>query len=454
MTDERLQLICEEFGLVLKATVVCHPVTGKSKGFGFVTFTNRACQQACIAKLDKRELGGGRVLNVRAVETRVPEAASAADGGAGGSNLDNLDKGSGAKDDAGAGNAKKKTAAGAAESAEDAAKPVCLKYQTNKCHRGRACRWRHVKVTDAKAHNEKLAAVAASAEAAGGAKTGSSSGSKETATVSKRGAKKGWGGEAIEPKTAGDLGSESEAEDEVAGSNSNSRRDNQAPTKATAKAGNDESNKVAKKKTDPADALPATSVATKPAKAATSTTEFGGWSDESEDEKGLASTKESSNVVSFSDDDDGDEDDQDNGIGNGNTTASMSASANSGTVAFDDDDDDDDEDDNKDAKFQSTNAFDSDSDDSHEAPISRDPVAAATGSRSNGKSKAEGAARSDKIAAVESNRETMQAEASQALSIMASLFPGGVESSRAPESQKKPAVERAGKKNGAVKRGR
>jgi len=57
MTDERLQLMCEEFGLVLKATVVRNPSTGKSKGFGFVTFTNRACQQACITKLDKREVG-------------------------------------------------------------------------------------------------------------------------------------------------------------------------------------------------------------------------------------------------------------------------------------------------------------------------------------------------------------------------------------------------------------
>jgi RNA recognition motif-containing protein len=56
MTDERLQLMCEEFGLVLKATVVMHATTGKSRGFGFVTFTNRACQQACITKLDKREV--------------------------------------------------------------------------------------------------------------------------------------------------------------------------------------------------------------------------------------------------------------------------------------------------------------------------------------------------------------------------------------------------------------
>ena len=56
MTDERLQTMCEEFGLVLKATVVTNPSTGKSRGFGFVTFTNRACQQACIAKLNKREV--------------------------------------------------------------------------------------------------------------------------------------------------------------------------------------------------------------------------------------------------------------------------------------------------------------------------------------------------------------------------------------------------------------
>jgi hypothetical protein len=420
MTDERLQLICEEFGLVLKATVVCHPVTGKSKGFGFVTFTNRACQQACIAKLDKRELGGGRVLNVRAVETRVPDAPT--DGGGGSL----LDKGS-AKDEAGVGSAKKKAAAGAAsESAEDAAKPVCLKYQTNKCHRGRACRWRHVKVSDAKAHNEKIAAAAAAAEVAGGTKAVGSNGSKETATVSKRGAKKGWGGEAIEPKTAGDLGSESEAEDEApASSSSSGRRDSQAPTVATVKSGKDTNDKLAKKKASTVTIPPASAVPAKPGKA-TTTTEFGGWSDESEDEEGPASTKNATNVVSFSDDDEDGEGVSENSA-NGNSMAAMLASANSGTVTFDDDDEDDDDHDVKDANFQSTAAFDSDSDDSDEAPISRESTASASASRSNSKPKgkakgAKGAATKGDQVAAESNRETLQAEASNALSIMNSLF--------------------------------
>ena len=66
MDDDKLKLLCEEFGLVLRASVVRNDA-GKSKGFGFVTFTNKNAQQAAILKLDKRELGGGRVLNVRGV---------------------------------------------------------------------------------------------------------------------------------------------------------------------------------------------------------------------------------------------------------------------------------------------------------------------------------------------------------------------------------------------------
>jgi len=158
MTDERLQLICEEFGLVIKATVVRHATTGKSRGFGFVTFTNRACQQACITVLDKRELGGGRVLNVRAVETRVPEPVgggptpgSGAVSGAGTGGGQNPLNGKAAKDGGGgednAVRAKeRKEKAGPPQTAAEKIDNVCRKYQVNKCHRGKSCRWRHEKI--------------------------------------------------------------------------------------------------------------------------------------------------------------------------------------------------------------------------------------------------------------------------------------------------------------------
>jgi RNA recognition motif-containing protein len=438
MTDERLQLICEEFGLVLKATVVCHPVTGKSKGFGFVTFTNRACQQACIAKLDKRELGGGRTLNVRAVETRVPDTADpdgGGQGGAGGAGGDGLEAAAGGK----------KKAAASKESPEDASKPLCVKFQTNKCHRGRACRWRHVKVTDAKAYNEKLAAAAAAAEGAtaGAAEAGTAALGGGAAVVSKRGAKKGWGGEAVEAKTTGDLGSESEDEDAVSGGGSSSGkgRANQAPAApAAAQASKSKSDEKASGKTAAA-SLPASAVSV--AGKAVATTEFGGWSDESEDE---AHHAKGSNVVDFSDDDDDDE-----GV-YGNNYGAMAASAGGGTTAFDFDEEDAEEGGRNAAVGEpetKTTAFDDDEDDEDAALIPRAPtVSSKPQSNPKGAKRAKG--KCEQVTA-ESHRAALEAEASQALSIMASLFAGGDSGSGMPAKQKK-ATKVMLKKTGQSKR--
>ena len=136
MTDDRLQLMCEDFGLVLKASVVRNPSTGKSKGYGFVTFTNRACQQACIAKLNKRELGGGRVLNVRAVEARGREV----DGREGNGTEAN------AKLAAASSSSGRREIETGVCSGFDPLEGLCHKFQYGKCHRGRSCRFRHEKV--------------------------------------------------------------------------------------------------------------------------------------------------------------------------------------------------------------------------------------------------------------------------------------------------------------------
>lgn len=42
-------------------------MTGRSRGFGFVTFENKEDMDECIAKLDKTELEGRRISVTRAI---------------------------------------------------------------------------------------------------------------------------------------------------------------------------------------------------------------------------------------------------------------------------------------------------------------------------------------------------------------------------------------------------
>jgi hypothetical protein len=176
MTDDKLQLMCEEFGLVLKAAVVRNPTTGKSKGFGFVTFTNRACQQACIMKLDKRELGGGRVLNVRAVDTRQPDAGSNKEEGGeeGGDKPVNKKITFGDNDDN-----------DAVEEGDDKKEGICIRFQMNKCHRGKACRWKHVKIPNFEKASKKELKEKRESEEKNGESSSSTTISKNSDTIKK-----------------------------------------------------------------------------------------------------------------------------------------------------------------------------------------------------------------------------------------------------------------------------
>jgi hypothetical protein len=266
--------------------------------------------------------------------------------------------------------------------------------------------------------------------------------------VSKRGAKKGWGGEAVEAKTTGDLGSESEDEGAVSGEGSSSGkgRANQAPAApAAAQAVKSKSDKKASGKTAAA-SLPVSAVSV--AGKAAATTEFGGWSDESEDE---AHHAKGSNVVEFSDDDD---DIDDEGV-YGNNYGAMAASAGSGTTAFDFGEEDAEEG-GRNAVVRepetNTTAFDEDEDDEDDEDAALIPRAPAVSSKpqSNPKGAKRAKGKCEQVTA-ESHRAALEAEASQALSIMASLFAGGDSGSRMPAKQKK-ATKVMLKKTGQSKR--
>jgi cold-inducible RNA-binding protein len=75
-TDETLRAAFEPFGTVTEAKVITERDSGRSRGFGFVTFESADAGQQAIEEMDDAELDGRRV--------RVNEAQERRDGGGGG----------------------------------------------------------------------------------------------------------------------------------------------------------------------------------------------------------------------------------------------------------------------------------------------------------------------------------------------------------------------------------
>lgn len=69
-TDDELQAAFAEFGEVVSATVVKDRETGRSKGFGFVEFSNDEEGKTAQSKLDGSSLGG---RNISVSEARPKE---------------------------------------------------------------------------------------------------------------------------------------------------------------------------------------------------------------------------------------------------------------------------------------------------------------------------------------------------------------------------------------------
>lgn len=80
-TDQGLQSAFAEFGEVVDAKVITDRETGRSRGFGFVTFSDAKSAEEAVANMDGQDLDGRRI-NVDVARERSPRGGG--DGGGGG----------------------------------------------------------------------------------------------------------------------------------------------------------------------------------------------------------------------------------------------------------------------------------------------------------------------------------------------------------------------------------
>lgn len=69
-TEEQLQSMFAEYGQIEEAVIIKDKFSGRSKGFGFVTYANDEDADKAIAELDGKELNG-RPISVN--EARPPK---------------------------------------------------------------------------------------------------------------------------------------------------------------------------------------------------------------------------------------------------------------------------------------------------------------------------------------------------------------------------------------------
>ncbi|KAJ4243841.1 Cinnamyl-alcohol dehydrogenase Flavonol reductase/cinnamoyl-CoA reductase [Fusarium torreyae] len=78
-TDESLRQAFNEYGQVLDSIVMRDRDTGRSRGFGFVTFANGGEAEAAITGLNEQELDG-RLIKVNLANSRGGGAGSGGGG--------------------------------------------------------------------------------------------------------------------------------------------------------------------------------------------------------------------------------------------------------------------------------------------------------------------------------------------------------------------------------------
>jgi len=80
-TDEDLRKAFEEFGEVTEAKVIHDRESGRSRGFGFVTYVDAAAASKAISEMNDTDLDG-RTIKVNAAEEKAPRSGGG--GGRGG----------------------------------------------------------------------------------------------------------------------------------------------------------------------------------------------------------------------------------------------------------------------------------------------------------------------------------------------------------------------------------
>ncbi len=79
-TDDSLRQVFERFGNVEEARIITDRETGRSRGFGFVTFTDDEGADNAIAEMDGTELDG-RTIKVNEAQERPPRDRGFGGGG-------------------------------------------------------------------------------------------------------------------------------------------------------------------------------------------------------------------------------------------------------------------------------------------------------------------------------------------------------------------------------------
>ena len=82
-TENDLSDLFAEHGKVTDVAILSDRETGRSRGFGFVTFTDAAGANAAIAALNGKEIGG-RALTVNEARAREERPRQFSGGGGGG----------------------------------------------------------------------------------------------------------------------------------------------------------------------------------------------------------------------------------------------------------------------------------------------------------------------------------------------------------------------------------
>jgi len=69
--DDDLKKLFEEFGEIVEVVVISDKFSGRSKGFGFVTFSNEEDTQKAISEMNEKEVEG-RALKVSEAKPLEP----------------------------------------------------------------------------------------------------------------------------------------------------------------------------------------------------------------------------------------------------------------------------------------------------------------------------------------------------------------------------------------------
>ena len=79
-TDEGLAEAFSNFGEIVEAKVITDRETGRSRGFGFVTFTDDSSTTEAMSQMDGTELDG-RTIRVNEANERPPRGGGGGGGG-------------------------------------------------------------------------------------------------------------------------------------------------------------------------------------------------------------------------------------------------------------------------------------------------------------------------------------------------------------------------------------